>query len=1244
MAVNFLELLAGTSVDLKGLEDGLQKAEQMASQFGVNFGKTVTEGPSQALKNLSRLTTEELASMSAAVARNATATRAAYDAKIAGSAQVKVALQQEIQVQNELIKRQEAYVASLKAGTAASVEAAAGLTEMKVKAQQLNAEMASLERSTLGPMLAITAAIGAVITALGKAIKTTADYGLEMEHMSNRMGMTVEQTATLVGIMERFGVNANTGARAMQLLSTQVKQTQDSLDPFATKLGRTLGTLRDTSGQVLNMGQVLDLIRQKVSGASTDTERLQIATSLLGSRIGGQLVPMLRLSNEEWEKQKESVMATLGPMEEAAKQALAYKEATASLEQAFRGLQISVGTKLLPFLTELISDMASLTKEFMQGKGAIAEYLHDISSTSFEALGSIIKGITSSVLWLGEKTGQFAEGTTKNFDEMGGRIKKNLEDAGKATEEMTEEQKNLNNEISLNEQNERKVVQMVREKMSLMEKAHALGIEGTGQAEQQKDLEEALVRLTQQRAQLEKELVEAQTKGTPLIRENIERNLLKNRVEAAQLAADVTLKGYKEEELQLKAMGESNLQNEIQLLQRKLADERVVGDERLKTEAELYQKRKQYEEEVVKYGRQLGMMSVDQEIEYRKRRAAELFGKGDIFGAAQELVKARDLVTKQMDQEMEFEKKLRIVSIQDEIQYQRQKLNLFRGNAEEEMKILEKIADLDKQLYDKRLKFSLDYTQNAINAYRELMKATGQAADAISGPKEEQTFERAAVDAERARIQQARELERVAAHGGTEEARETAVKQAQDIMKQFEEMQQVGKEASEGMKDAVRAARDVMKAAGAEEVRIPGAPSPVADLKGELGAGMKDVASGIRNDVESAIRNASTGMKDASTGMKDASTGMKDAAAIMKSASRDMSDAIGELEVEAPMMRHSAPPVPRRETPINITPQVHVAPKVDVPEFPDVNVPEFPTADIERISRESSARTTAQSEAMMRQIANTLRDSIRPAYFGGADSQVAVKQAQEMVKQFEEIGKLGKETSAGMREAVSAARDVLRAASLGEEVRTPGGPSPLAGSLLGPIEGLSTSSLARGTDVPRLDTSFTDMAIRIRDVLLGTIPNIQNFSNQLAVATRQMSTLTGMQNNPGIVGPGGAFSLVPTQGSPPFQTGSSTPAPPPTIGPGVEIITPTQQVGIGASSQASSLNAKIEDLTGAIKDLPDKIVAGQQSQQAANAQSISSAIAEALAKRGGPSANVNITMDPNTGDLIINRFVQELSQ
>jgi len=862
----------------------------------------------------------------------------------------------------------------------------------------------------------VTSIAGAAIVALEKAVKKTAEWGLEMEHLSNRMGMTVRDTATVVGVMERFGVNANMGARAMQMLSTQVHQTQNSLDPLSTRLGKTLGALRDTSGHALAMGQVLDLVRQKVSGASSDSERLQIATSLLGARIGGQLIPMLRLSNEEWEKQKASVQSTLGPVEQAAEQALAYKQATAELEQVFRGLEITIGTKVLPALTDLIRETSAWIKAVAEGRDTIP--ILNSFVMVFKDIKTMIQEATYAYLYWQEKLGLVEKGTAAIFANMEAEQAQAAK-AGAAIEGQRDAAENLNTEIEMNIQNERKLAAEVQQQVRLMEKARQLGVETGGRAAEQAELERALNKLTEERLFLEDKMKDV--KGDQRIK--YENDLLKNRVDAAQLVSDFVMKGFKEEELQLKANGALNLSTEINLLERKLSDERIVGDERLKIEAELYNKRKQFLEEAMKVGQQLGLVTVDQEIAYRKQRFAELQGKGDVIGAAQELVKARDLAIKQADQVMEFTKKLRIVAINDEIRYQEQKLALAKGNAEEEMKILSRIADLDKNLYDRRLQFALDYNQKAIDSYRAMLKATGQKdTTTVSGPQESLTFAQREREAERARFQQARLIEEVAMHGGTE-----------------------------------------------------------------------------------------------------------------------------------------------------------------------------------------------------------------------AEISAARKAAEQNRKDMEEAMALGKSVSDGMKEIANASKDFFKAASGGEEVRAPGGPSPVVGSLMSPAEGLATEALARGSDIPRLDTSFTDLAVRIRDVLLGTIPNIQNFSNQLALATKQMAQFTGTPNNPGIIGPGGGITNVPV-GTPP-ATGFGQVTGGPTAGPGAQQpVTPSSQVGVGTTT----LDAKLDALTTALVGIPGKIADSlNQSPQAGNLQSLVDALHQAISSRQG--VNVQVGVDPNTGDLIINRIVQEIS-
>jgi hypothetical protein len=889
-----------------------------------------------------------------------------------------------------------------------------GAEEGLRKFEKMAEEAAAKVAASFGVMGAAISSIvlGTVVVALEKAIRTTAEWGLEMEHLANRMGVTAREAAVLTGVMERFGVNANVGARAMQMLSTQVRQTQNSLDPFQTRLGQVLGTLRDTSGNALNMAQVLDLVRQKVSGAATDSEKLQIATQLLGSRIGGQLVPMLKLSNDEWARQKASVEASLGPVEKAAELALAYKQATAELEQSFRGLQVELGTQLLPTIIDLVHSFTSLTnsfRDFKQNHPDVVEFIKP-----WKALQVVIEEVTKAHIYAAEQLGLVDKGTLDAFKNMD-NYKEEARKASLEQEKNAEESEKMAAAIELTAKNEKQLVASVKERVTLLEKAKALGIDQSRGADVQAGVELALGKFEEERKKLEDRLAQEVDPNQRIIKET---EIMKIRVEAAKLAQDTVLSGYKQEELLLKARGAINISTEIELLQKKLGDEHILGDERLKIEAELYAKRKQYAEEAIKVARQLGFASVDQEIAYRKQKAAEALGKGDVIGAAQEVVKARDLALQQADMVMEFTKKIRIVSLQSEIEYQKQKLELVKGNAEQEIKILSDIADKDKKLYDDRLAFSLSYTQNVVSQYDKIMKAAKE-----SG--ETETYEYARVQSDRQLVEATREAGGVLRGGGTAGQRQAAVEFAQFVNKQIEQMQSMGKE-----------------------------------------------VSGI------------------------------------------------------------------------------------------------------------------------------------------------------------------------WRDAAGVAKDILKAASGGEEVRAPGGPSPTIGSLLSPMEGLATSGLARGTDIPRLDTSFTDLAIRVRDVILGTIPNIQSFSNAVTAAAAKIAAVTGTSFAPGGPGPGGNVTLVPTDGSGLPATGSSTPAAP-TVGPGSTApAQPTSQVGIGPQADTTRILA---DAVAALKDAND-FSRSTQLESVARIEASNQTISDSLRAAIASHSQVTIGIDSNTGDLIVTRLIQELSQ
>jgi hypothetical protein len=878
--------------------------------------------------------------------------------------------------------------------------------------RQAEVSSKKISGSFSGMGVAIAAGLGASVIPMlerfiGKieqSVKETAQWGLEMEHMGARMGLTATQAATLVGVMERFGINAGIGARSLQILAMQIHQTNAAMDPFQTKLGKVLGSLRDTHGAALNMSQVFDLARQKVGAAGSEMEKLQVAQQMVGARMGGQLLPVLKLSNEEWAKVSESVVKAQGDVEAAAAASLAYKQASTELDQTLRGISVSIGTALLPKISEYIhyiTEAISWTKEFSKAHPGIAE-----AASPFAVPAGGINAINQLRLGVGEFLGVYSKGTLEIFN----NYEKILDAARKANleKEKANEADQAARELAEKEiEDQQKLAQLAHQRLQALEKLYKLGAATLGEVEIAREQE--LLQLEQQRVTLQERLRGEHGGIDEVERQKLEQELLQNRLRSVEIVSQKTKEMYANEELQLKANGALSLSTELQLLERKVSDEKIVGEERLKIEAEVYQKRKQFQEEIYKVGRQLGALSVQDEIQMRKARAAEALGKGDITGAASEIVKVRDLAIKQADEEMAFVKKLRMISLQDEIDFQKQKLEAVKGNAEEEMKVISQIADLDKQQYEKRLELALNYTKTVVDSYQQMV-------DASKKGGEEMTFAQARREAERKLVEESRQATSIAGGGGgTQAQRDWATQWAQMITKQV------------------------------------------------------------------------------------------------------------------------------------------------------------------------------------------------------TDMQIA-----------------GKEVSGTMREAANAAKDVLKSAAGGEEVRAPGGPSPVVGSILSSTEGLATQGLARGSDIPRLDTSFTDLAVRIRDVILGAIPNIQSFSSALAAATKMVTGSSGNPINlPPALGPGqiryGAGS--PGEASP---TGAGTPAQP------AYGLTPSYSGGGGYGTVGGVAfdQATARDLTAAIKSLNDRM---ENAFAAGFADAVSSSVAEGVTSALGAtplSSRVDVGIDPGTGDLM----------
>jgi len=712
----------------------------------------------------------------------------------------------------------------------------AGLSDAEKKAeaatQRISAKMVAFSAAVGG---AIGAVVGGYIDKVldqleripdffADATKVTAEFGEKMEQLGNEMGMTAQQAATLTGVMERHGIAAGVAARSMQIMAMEAKETGDALDPLNTRLGRVLGTLRDSDGKLLDTSQILDLARQKIQATSGATEQLQLAQQIFGTRMGGQLLPLLKLSNEEWEKQKASVTAIGPPVEALAEQSLKYKEASAELNQVLQGLQLTIGNALLPGIIEM-------TKEFSQWVRNVEDFkASDPFGVIIESFAASAKDVNEFVKqadyaylkWneiFGDKNKYSA--SADMFALLNGEVDKyrqEIEAAGKAHDALLAKAAPVQ-PLTLSGMSQEQLAQVAKAQQEMTaeeEKAQRLGVVT---AQQRADADTKELAVIKEQLSREEAIVSTYQDGSAQQIAS-EEKILGYKVREAEIVSRQAQAELQSAELVAKARGTFNSTTEIQFLEQQLRDARIVGDERLKIEADLFNKKKAYEEEAVKLSRELGFTGVQDELKFRQEKTKQLLASGDVAGAAGEMKKVRDLQIQEADSAEEFEKKVLLVSIGDQIDFQKRKLDLVKGNAQEERKVLEEIADLDKQLYDRRTQFALDYVSNVNKANQDLTKA-GQAGGEILTASERRR------NAERQDIENARQAGDVLHGGGTEAQWQASAKWAQDQMKMFENMQQMGQELTEAQKNNQDVAKDILSTMTGEATRAPGSPSPL---------------------------------------------------------------------------------------------------------------------------------------------------------------------------------------------------------------------------------------------------------------------------------------------------------------------------------------------------------------------------------------------------------------------------------
>lgn len=225
-----------------------------------------------------------------------------------------------------------------------------------------------------------------------------ADYGDNIDKMSQKMGMSAEGYQEWDFIMQHCGTSMETMKASMKTLANAASTGSEAFDQ--------LGISQE---QIANMSQeeLFNATIAALQNVEDETTRTYLAGQTLG-RGATELGALLNTSAEDTEAMRQQVHDLGGVMsDDAVKAAAAYKDSLQNLQTSISGLKNNMSAKLLPAVTQVMDgltlifsggDMDAGMEMIGQGIDELAAKLEEILPKFLELGSQIILKIAEVII------------------------------------------------------------------------------------------------------------------------------------------------------------------------------------------------------------------------------------------------------------------------------------------------------------------------------------------------------------------------------------------------------------------------------------------------------------------------------------------------------------------------------------------------------------------------------------------------------------------------------------------------------------------------------------------------------------------------------------------------------------------------------------------------------------------------------------------------------------------------------
>lgn len=239
----------------------------------------------------------------------------------------------------------------------------------------------------------IIAGMGAAATALTGTLiagaNATAEYGDNIDKMSQKLGLSTTAYQKWDYVLSQSGADINSMSTGMKTLTNKLddaKNGGEGAQEMFAKLGLSMDQLNSMSRE-----EVFESVISGFQGMADSTERAALANDLFG-KSGQELTPLFNTSVEETQAMLAST-EELGMVmsEDAVKAAANYHDSLDTLQRTLSGAKNTMMADFLPSMTTVMDGLTALFSGDSSGIGLIKEGIQGFADQINEMLPTLIE-------------------------------------------------------------------------------------------------------------------------------------------------------------------------------------------------------------------------------------------------------------------------------------------------------------------------------------------------------------------------------------------------------------------------------------------------------------------------------------------------------------------------------------------------------------------------------------------------------------------------------------------------------------------------------------------------------------------------------------------------------------------------------------------------------------------------------------------------------------------------------------